>query len=162
MISGKRWENCRSVKISPVKWRVSLNTVSKDLSENSNLFEALKLRYFGPIDGHNITKLVDTLKDLKNIPGPKILHVLTVKGKGYSLAEKEQTKWHAPGLFDKITGEIYKKKYELPQPPKYQDVFGHTIIELAEKNEKICRHYSGHAQRFFIKVHDGKNARPGI
>jgi len=107
------------------------------INKNSNLFEALNLRYFGPIDGHNVTKLVDTLKDLKNIPGPKILHILTVKGKGFSLAEKDQTKWHAPGLFDKITGEIYKKKYELPQPPKYQDVFGHTIIELAEKNEKV-------------------------
>ena len=107
------------------------------INKNSNLFEALKLRYFGPIDGHNITKLVDTLKDLKNIPGPKILHIITVKGKGYALAEKDQTRWHAPGLFDKITGEIYKKKYELPQPPKYQDVFGHTIIELAEQNEKI-------------------------
>jgi 1-deoxy-D-xylulose-5-phosphate synthase len=107
------------------------------ISKSSNLFESLKLRYFGPIDGHNITKLVDTLKDLKDIPGPKLLHVITVKGKGYALAEKDQTVWHAPGLFDKITGEIYKKKYELPQPLKYQDVFGHTIIELAEKNEKI-------------------------
>lgn len=107
------------------------------LTRSSNLFEALNLRYFGPIDGHNITKLVDTLKDLRDIPGPKLLHILTVKGKGYALAEKDQTKWHAPGLFDKITGEIYKKKYDLPQPPKYQDVFGHTIIELAEKNEKI-------------------------
>jgi 1-deoxy-D-xylulose-5-phosphate synthase len=107
------------------------------VSKSSNLFEAMKLRYFGPIDGHNITKLVDTLQDLKNIPGPKLLHIVTVKGKGYALAEKDQTKWHAPGLFDKITGEIYKKKYDLPQPPKYQDVFGHTIIELAEKNDKI-------------------------
>lgn len=107
------------------------------VSKSSNLFEALKLRYFGPIDGHNITKLVDTLKDLREIPGPKILHIVTVKGKGYALAEKDQTKWHAPGLFDKVTGEIYKKKFELPQPPKYQDVFGHTIIELAEQNEKI-------------------------
>jgi len=107
------------------------------VSSSANLFEALKLRYFGPIDGHNVTKLVDTLKDLKEIPGPKLLHVLTVKGKGYDLAEKDQTKWHAPGLFDKITGEIYKKKFDIPQPPKYQDVFGHTIIELAEKNEKI-------------------------
>jgi 1-deoxy-D-xylulose-5-phosphate synthase len=107
------------------------------INKSSNLFESLKLRYFGPIDGHNITKLVDTLKDLRNIPGPKLLHVITVKGKGYALAEKDQTVWHAPGLFDKITGEIYKKKYELPQPPKYQDVFGHTIIELAEKNERI-------------------------
>jgi 1-deoxy-D-xylulose-5-phosphate synthase len=107
------------------------------ISKSSNLFEALKLRYFGPIDGHNITKLVDTLHDLKNIPGPKLLHIITVKGKGYALAEKDQTKWHAPGLFDKVTGEIHKKKFDLPQPPKYQDVFGHTIIELAEKNEKI-------------------------
>lgn len=107
------------------------------ISKSSNLFESLKLRYFGPIDGHNITKLVDTLKDLKEIPGPKILHIVTVKGKGYAKAEKDQTVWHAPGLFDKITGEIYKKKYELPQPPKYQDVFGHTIIELAEANNKI-------------------------
>jgi len=107
------------------------------VSKSSNLFEALNLRYFGPIDGHNITKLVDTLKDLREIPGPKLLHIVTVKGKGYELAEKDQTKWHAPGLFDKVTGEIQKKKFDLPQPPKYQDVFGHTIIELAEKNSTI-------------------------
>ena len=107
------------------------------VSSSANLFEALKLRYFGPIDGHNVAKLVDTLKDLRQIPGPKILHVSTTKGKGYALAEKDQTKWHAPGLFDKITGEIRKKHFDLPQPPKYQDVFGHTIIELAEQNEKI-------------------------
>ncbi len=107
------------------------------VSSSANLFEALKLRYFGPIDGHNIAKLVDTLKDLREIPGPKILHIITTKGKGYSLAEQDQTKWHAPGLFDKVTGEIHKKKFDLPQPPKYQDVFGHTIIELAEMNEKI-------------------------
>ena len=97
------------------------------VNKSSNLFEALNLRYFGPIDGHNVTKLVDILQDLKKIPGPKLLHILTVKGKGYALAEKDQTKWHAPGLFDKITGEIYKKKFDLPQPPKYQDVFGYTI-----------------------------------
>ena len=107
------------------------------ISSSSNLFESLKLRYFGPIDGHNITKLVDTLKDLREIPGPKILHIVTVKGKGFSLAEKDQTKWHAPGLFDKITGEIVKKKYDAPQPPKYQDVFGLSMIELAEANDKI-------------------------
>jgi len=107
------------------------------VTSSSNLFAALKLRYFGPIDGHNINKLVDTLKDLRGIPGPKILHIITTKGKGYALAEKDQTRWHATGQFDKLTGEIYKKNYDLPQPPKYQDVFGHTIIELAEKNEKI-------------------------
>ncbi|MFT4156101.1 1-deoxy-D-xylulose-5-phosphate synthase [Parafilimonas sp.] len=107
------------------------------VSKSSNLFETLNFRYFGPIDGHNITKLVDTLSDLKKIPGPKLLHIITVKGKGYALAEKDQTKWHAPGLFDKVTGEIYKKKFDLPQSPKYQDVFGHSIIELAKKNDKI-------------------------
>lgn len=107
------------------------------VSSSANLFEALKLRYFGPIDGHNISKLVDTLNDLKDIPGPKLLHIITTKGKGYALAEKDQTKWHAPGLFDKVTGEIYKKKFDTPQPPKYQDVFGKTIIELAKENNKI-------------------------
>jgi 1-deoxy-D-xylulose-5-phosphate synthase len=107
------------------------------INKSSNLFEAMKLRYFGPIDGHNITKLVDTLQDLRDIPGPKILHIITTKGKGYSLAEKDQTKWHAPGLFDKVTGEIFKKSFDTPQPPKYQDVFGHTIIELAERNDRI-------------------------
>lgn len=107
------------------------------VSSSANLFEALKLRYFGPIDGHNVAKLVDTLRDLREIPGPKILHIITTKGKGYALAEKDQTKWHAPGLFDKVTGEIRKKHFELPQPPKYQDVFGHTIIELAEQNPLI-------------------------
>lgn len=107
------------------------------VSKSSNLFEALKFRYFGPIDGHNITKLVDTLDDLKKIPGPKLLHIVTTKGKGYALAEKDQTKWHAPGLFDKVTGEIYKKTVTVAQPMKYQDVFGYTMIELANANEKV-------------------------
>lgn len=107
------------------------------VSSSANLFEALKLRYFGPIDGHNVAKLVDTLKDLRKIPGPKLLHIITTKGKGYALAEQDQTKWHAPGLFDKVTGEIRKKTFDIPQPPKYQDVFGYTMIELAEQNDKI-------------------------
>jgi 1-deoxy-D-xylulose-5-phosphate synthase len=107
------------------------------VNSSSNLFEALNIRYFGPIDGHNVAKLVDTLKDLREIPGPKLLHIITTKGKGYALAEQDQTKWHAPGLFDKVTGEIFKKKFDTPQPPKYQDVFGHTMIELAEQNEKV-------------------------
>ncbi len=101
------------------------------------LFEALGFRYFGPIDGHDINHLVRVLNDLKDIPGPKLLHCITVKGKGFELAEKDQTKWHAPGLFDKVTGEIFKPKYDSPQPPKYQDVFGHTIIELAKANDKV-------------------------
>jgi 1-deoxy-D-xylulose-5-phosphate synthase len=107
------------------------------VSKSSNLFEALGLRYFGPIDGHNVLKLVEILDDLKKIPGPKLLHIKTVKGKGYALAEKDQTLWHAPGTFDKVTGKINKKIIDVPEPPKYQDVFGHTIIELAEKNPKI-------------------------
>jgi 1-deoxy-D-xylulose-5-phosphate synthase len=107
------------------------------LIKQSNFFEALNLKYYGPIDGHDIDHLVDVLNDLKKIPGPKILHCLTVKGKGYAPAEKDQTKWHAPGLFDKVTGEIKKKTYDTPQAPKYQDVFGNTIVELAEKNSKI-------------------------
>jgi 1-deoxy-D-xylulose-5-phosphate synthase len=107
------------------------------ISKSSNLFEALGLRYFGPVDGHNVVKLVDTLRDLRDIQGPKILHVKTVKGKGYKLAEEDQTLWHAPGLFDKITGKISKVVFETPQPPKYQDVFGYSIIELAKANEKV-------------------------
>jgi 1-deoxy-D-xylulose-5-phosphate synthase len=113
------------------------HSVKGFINSRSNLFESMKIRYFGPIDGHNISKLVDTLNDLKDIPGPKLLHIITTKGKGYALAEKDQTKWHAPGLFDKVTGEIYKKTFDTPQPPKYQDVFGHTILELAEKNKNI-------------------------
>ena len=105
--------------------------------KQSNLFESLNLRYFGPIDGHDVNHLVSVLEDLKNIPGPKILHCITVKGKGFALAEKDQTKWHAPGKFDKLTGEIRKKVYDTPQAPKYQDVFGHTIVELAKNNPKI-------------------------
>jgi 1-deoxy-D-xylulose-5-phosphate synthase len=107
------------------------------INRSSNLFESMNIRYFGPIDGHNISKMVDTLNDLKDIGGPKLLHIITTKGKGYSLAEKDQTKWHAPGLFDKVTGEIFKKTFDTPQPPKYQDVFGKTIIELAKKNPNI-------------------------
>lgn len=107
------------------------------VSKSSNIFEALNLRYFGPVDGHNIDRLVPILEDMKQIPGPKLLHIVTVKGKGYELAEKDQTKWHAPGLFDKVTGEIFKKTPDKPMPPKYQDVFGHTMVELAENNPKI-------------------------
>ncbi|MBD8489531.1 1-deoxy-D-xylulose-5-phosphate synthase [Echinicola sp. CAU 1574] len=111
--------------------------VKSALLKQSNLFQSLNLRYFGPVDGHDVNHLVEVLNDLKKIPGPKILHCLTVKGKGYDLAEKDQTKWHAPGKFDKITGEIAKKIHDTPQPPKYQDVFGHTLVELAEEDETI-------------------------
>ncbi|MES2454121.1 MAG: 1-deoxy-D-xylulose-5-phosphate synthase [Bacteroidota bacterium] len=112
-------------------------SIKGTLLKQSNLFEALNFRYFGPVDGHDVVRLAQIIKDLKEIPGPKLLHCVTVKGKGFALAEKDQTKWHAPGLFDKITGEIKKIVPDKPQPPKYQDVFGHTLVELAESNKKI-------------------------
>lgn len=112
-------------------------SIKGTLLKQSNLFEALNFRYFGPVDGHDVKRLAAIIKDLKDIPGPKLLHCVTVKGKGFALAEKDQTKWHAPGLFDKITGEIKKSVPDKPQPPKYQDVFGHTMVELAEANKKI-------------------------
>ena len=106
------------------------------IAKSSNIFESLQLRYFGPIDGHNVLRLVEIFSELKNIDGVKILHALTTKGKGYDLAEKDQTLWHAPGLFNSETGEL-KKKSDVPAPPKYQDVFGLTMIELAKQNDKI-------------------------
>ena len=111
--------------------------VKTTLLGESNYFESLNFRYFGPIDGHNAKHVAEILNDLKNIPGPKILHCLTVKGKGFTPAEKgDSTTWHAPGIFDKETGEIIKNKTK-KTPPKYQDVFGETIIELAKENENI-------------------------
>ena len=111
--------------------------VKTTLLGESNYFESLNFRYFGPIDGHDVKHLANVLNDLKNIKGPKILHCITKKGKGYIPAEKgNSTAWHAPGVFDKNTGEIIKKTTE-KKPPKYQDVFGETIIELAKKNKNI-------------------------
>ncbi|NNE54786.1 MAG: 1-deoxy-D-xylulose-5-phosphate synthase, partial [Flavobacteriales bacterium] len=114
------------------------NGIKSALLKQSNLFESLNFRYFGPIDGHDVEYMVKVLNDLKDIPGPKILHCVTMKGKGFAPAEKESaTKWHAPGIFNKETGEIIKVTPKNPSPPKFQDVFGHSVIELAEKNEKI-------------------------
>jgi 1-deoxy-D-xylulose-5-phosphate synthase len=112
--------------------------IKSALLHKSNLFESLNLRYFGPVDGHDVNHLAEILKDLKDIPGPKILHCVTVKGKGYGPAEKgNKTTWHAPGTFDKVSGEIFKKVHTTPQAPKYQDVFGKTLVELAEQNPRI-------------------------
>ncbi|MCC6691374.1 MAG: 1-deoxy-D-xylulose-5-phosphate synthase [Bacteroidia bacterium] len=114
------------------------NAIKTTLLKQSNLFESLKFRYFGPVDGHDVIRVKKILDDLKNIPGPKLLHCLTVKGKGYKFSEEgDQTVWHSPGLFDKHTGKIIKVVSNEPQPPKYQDVFGNTIVELAEQNPKI-------------------------
>jgi 1-deoxy-D-xylulose-5-phosphate synthase len=107
------------------------------LLKENNLFEALDFRYFGPIDGHDVIYLTEVLNDLKNIPGPKLLHVITQKGKGFKLAELNQTKYHAPGVFDKETGEIFSCDCPLDKAPKFQNVFGETLVELAELNDKI-------------------------
>ena len=112
--------------------------IKSSILNQSNLFESLNFRYFGPVDGHDVNHLVRILSDLKDIKGPKILHIITKKGKGYKPAEEgDDVVWHAPGMFNKETGEIIKVTPKSPKPPKFQEVFGHTIVELAEKNEKI-------------------------
>lgn len=114
------------------------NAVKSSLFNKSNLFEAFNFRYFGPVDGHDLSSLTKILHDLKSIPGPKLLHCVTVKGKGFDMAEKEQTRFHAPGLFDKNTGaEVKKENCDGKMAPKYQTVFGKTILELARRNQKI-------------------------
>ena len=104
--------------------------------KQSNLFESLNFRYFGPVDGHDILHLTDILKDMKHIQGPKLLHVKTQKGKGFPHAEQNQTAFHSPGRFDKKTGQFLVSR-DTKRPPRYQDVFGHTLLELARKNERI-------------------------
>lgn len=107
-----------------------------EVHEENNIFKALNFNYSGPIDGHDLDALLVELSRLKNIKGPKFLHVITTKGKGLQLAEENQVKYHAPGKFDPETGKIYPKEEEnIPQ--KFQDVFGHTLVELAEQNDKI-------------------------
>ncbi len=112
------------------------NSIKSMLLKRSNLFEAMGLRYFGPVDGHDVEHLVKVLEDLKHIKGPKVLHCITVKGKGFKEAENNQTIWHAPGKFNKETGERIKES-NTDIPAKFQDVFGHTILELAKSNPKI-------------------------
>jgi len=112
------------------------NALKSTILNKSNLFEAFNFRYFGPVDGHDVIRLAKLMQDLKKIPGPKLLHVVTVKGKGFEKAEQDQILYHSPGMFDKTTGEIIEKPCK-SLPPKYQHVFGKTIIELAEKNARI-------------------------
>lgn len=113
-----------------------LTNVKKGTQNQDNIFEALNFQYFGPIDGHDLPLLITTLKKLKSINGPKFLHVITTKGKGLKQAEENQVKYHAPGKFDAKTGEL-KRKDNSHLPDKFQDVFGHTLVELADQNEKI-------------------------
>ncbi len=113
-----------------------LTNVKKGTAKEENIFECLNLAYSGPIDGHNLEALVAELERLKSITGPKLLHIITTKGKGLKKAEENQVVYHAPGKFDKSTGELHKKSLE-PQAPKFQDVFGKTIVDLARTNKKI-------------------------
>lgn len=113
------------------------NSLKAMLTDQQNFFEGLNIRYFGPVDGHDVEGLIKVLRDIKDMKGPKILHVCTVKGKGFEPAERDATEWHAPGLFNPITGKRAAKKEE-NMPLLFQDVFGHTLVELAEKNPKIA------------------------
>lgn len=110
------------------------NSVKSLLSHQQNIFEGLNIRYFGPIDGHDIDRVVRVLSDIKDMEGPRLLHLRTTKGKGYKPAEDDPASWHAPGLFDPKSGE---RKHDSDSPAKYQDVFGHTLLELARANDKI-------------------------
>ena len=114
------------------------NSIKTLLTRQTNIFEGFNIRYFGPVNGHDIERLTDVLTHLKDIPGPKILHIITKKGKGFKLAEENQTEWHAPvGKFDKETGEYIVSTSEKTEFPRFQDVFGNTLVELARMNEKI-------------------------
>ena len=110
------------------------NSIKSLISRQQNIFEGLNIRYFGPIDGHDTKSIIRILNDIKDLKGPKLLHLKTIKGKGYSPAENDVTIWHAPGKFNKETGERIKSEEKYT---KYQDVFGETLVELASKNEKI-------------------------
>jgi 1-deoxy-D-xylulose-5-phosphate synthase len=112
------------------------NSLKSLLAQQQNIFEGMNIRYFGPIDGHDVKNLARVLRDIKEMKGPKVLHLHTVKGKGFAPAEKQPDLWHAPGCFNPETGERVKVSTE-NQPPRFQDVFGHTLVELAKANERI-------------------------
>lgn len=114
------------------------NSLKSLLVREQNIFEGLNIRYFGPFDGHDVIKIVRVLRDIRDMEGPRLLHLRTVKGKGYAPAEKDPANWHAPGRFDPATGiRECDKPSDKPKPLKYQDVFGHTLVELAEKDRRI-------------------------
>ena len=134
------WNNLGKIRKLGPKARTLVSQIETGIKstilDQSNLFESLNFRYFGPVDGHDVLHLTRVLEDMKHIPGPKLLHCITKKGKGFREAEINQTTFHAPGLFNKVTGELIKTS-DLNEPPLYQDVFGHTVLELAGQNEKI-------------------------
>lgn len=112
------------------------NSVKSLLTKQQNIFEGMNIRYFGPVDGNNVIELVRALRTIKDMRGPKMLHIHTTKGKGFAPAEEVPTEWHAPGLFDAETGERFETNDE-GKPPRFQDVFGHTVLELAQQNKRI-------------------------
>lgn len=112
------------------------NSLKSLLMQQQNIFEGMDIRYFGPVDGHDTLSLIKVMNEIKDMTGPKLLHIHTIKGKGYKPAEECATEWHAPGLFDKETGEKIKISTE-GMPPLFQEVFGNTLLELAQANEKI-------------------------
>ncbi len=112
------------------------NRIKIRATQQNNVFEGMDIRYFGPVDGHNVQNLVRILSNIKGMHGPKLLHIITVKGKGYEPAEKDSAIWHAPGLFDKLTGERIVRNGD-SQPPLFQDVFGETLLELMRENPRI-------------------------
>ncbi len=115
------------------------NAIKSIIMRNSNLFESLNIRYFGPVDGHDVVLLTKLFDDIKDIPGPKLLHVITKKGKGFMQAEQNQTLWHAaPGKFDIETGQLLNQNKNENDPQKFQDIFGDAIVELASKNDRIA------------------------
>ena len=113
------------------------NRIKALLSGQTHFFDSFSIRYLGPTDGHDVVHLVQILQDIRDMKGPRLLHISTTKGKGYIPAEKEPTIWHAPGKFDPSTGERIQSVSSTPQPPKYQDVFGKTLVELADRDERI-------------------------
>ena len=113
------------------------NSLKSLLTNQQNIFEGLNIRYFGPTDGHNVIELVRIMRDIKDMSGPKLLHLHTIKGKGYAPAEQEATVWHAPGKFDIESGERLQDSTDKPRPPRFQDVFGETLLELARLNNRI-------------------------
>ena len=141
------------------------NSLKSLLTKQQNLFEGFNIRYFGPVDGHNLRGLIRVLENIKDLKGPKMLHISTVKGKGFEPAEKSATIWHAPGKFDKDTGERIVNTSK-DQPQLYQNVFGHTLVELAEKDKRIVgvtpAMPSGCSMSFMMKEFPSRSFDVGI
>ena len=140
-LRDKTWNFSKKVSQFGPDMRVLFKRIGHGLKslffKESNLFESLGFRYFGPVDGQNVFQLARTLQDIQKIQGPKLLHIYTQKGKGFKPAEEEQTDWHAPRKFDKLTGEMIPLPDKNTIPPKYQDVFGETLFELAQKDARV-------------------------